>query len=151
MSVFEQLWFTPDHTDPARVARVLAATLDMTLTADGAHLIVSGRCDNGFDGPVGGAIDVNDYTAMERKIDPEDFAIFDDVPMIWQLWAPVETEEEQQAAARAVFDRLAERLDWPAILTHDFDTLIATYDPERGVREFAPGTLSDGRHRHLWA
>src|SRR4051794_30150275 len=97
MSDFEQLWFDPVGDHPEAVASVLAEKLGMKLTRDRGHVIVSGTEENGFAGPVGGAIEVNVYTAMEQKIDPEDFAVFDDVPMIWQLWSP--DREEQQALA----------------------------------------------------
>ena len=92
-------------------------------------------------GHVGGRIERNPYR-MADPAAPEDVSIYDDLPIVWSLWADTEgstdREAEQRRRARAVFDLVATDLRWPCILVHDFEELIATYDPERGVREFPP-------------
>ena len=153
MSQFEDLPLDPGHADADRAARDLVSTLGLRLDrrSSGALYLGTDQLSPSV-GHVGGRIERNTYRMIDRET-PEDFSVYDDFPIVWSLWSDTGRDPEvaeQERRARAVFDLVIATLAWPSVLVHDFEELVATYDPERGVREFPPGTLSDGRHRHLW-
>lgn len=154
MSQFEDLFIDPGHDDAERAAHELASAYGLRLNrgASGALYLGTPRLSASV-GHVGGRIERNPYR-MHDPVDPEDISIYDDLPIVWSLWADTDDatdrEEEQRRRARVVFDSVTTDLGWPSILVHDFEELIATYDRERGLREFPPGTRADGRDRHIW-
>jgi hypothetical protein len=140
MSQFEDLFIDPGHDDAERAAHELASAYGLRLNrgASGALYLGTPRLSASV-GHVGGRIERNPYR-MPDPVDPEDISIYDGLPIVWSLWADTgdatDREGEQRRRARVVFDSVEE--------------LIATYDRERGVREFPPGTPADGTGRHLW-
>lgn len=155
MSQFEDLFIDPGHADAERAANELAAVYGLRLhRSHSGNFYLGTRRLSPTVGHVGGRIERNPYR-MPDPADPQDVSIYDDFPIVWSLWADTrhdtDQEAEQRRRARAIFDLVATGLGWPCILVHDFEELIATYDPERGVRDFPPGTPADGTGRHLWA
>lgn len=153
MSTDDHLFFDPGHRDARAAAAKIAEAVDGRFLDNQTGMGVSvdlGAVEQGafLVGPVW------ENTPIE-PIDPEDPTdreIFDDLPLLWSMrTGPSGDEAFARAAAREVFDRLAAScLGWPLVLAHHFSELVATYDVERGVREFPPGTRSDGTDEHLW-
>lgn len=159
MSTFEHLFLDPGHDDGPAAAEVLADTLELRRVERDGEVHLGTRNSPDGSAHIGGRLGRNVYGDFGPD-DPAaateaDLSIYDDMPLVWSLWSADGTQKaslgEQMRRARAVFDLVVERLGWPAVLTHDFEVLVATYDPEGGVREFPPGTPSDGTGRHLWA
>ncbi|MEJ2886981.1 hypothetical protein [Actinomycetospora aeridis] len=155
MSTFEDLFVDPGYADVELAARDLGHALGFDVSYGRSKGVFVGTQQlSPTTGHIGGEIAINDYQSVGAAA-PEDFSIYDDLPIMWSLWTGDICdgdlrEAEQRRRARIVFDLVVERLGWSAVLVHDFEELIATYDPERGVREFPPGTPSNGTGRHLW-
>lgn len=149
MSVSEQLFFDPGALTVEQAGVALASGLGLDVGRDHRDVMLWKEIDPELGAPVGGRIVANDY-GEEHPEKPEDIAVFDSIPMFFRLSVPKTHYEHQQAVALILFKRLVDRLGWPCVLTHEFEHVIATYDQERGVRMFPPGTRSDGTDEHLW-
>jgi hypothetical protein len=149
MSQFEHLFLDPGHEEARSIAQQLMDSFGLLASERAGHLYLGTTEWSPSVGHVGGRIERNHYRILDPVV-PADFLIYDGFPIVWSLWADVDTEEEQRRRARVVFDDVAAEFGWPSILVHDFEELVATYDPERGLREFPPGTPSDGTGRHIW-
>lgn len=152
MSDNEEIWFDPGHGDPERAAADLAAALEMRLDHVGDEWYVSTDKLSDAD-PVRfwGRVEENLDSHFPPEHWPDDYSIFSDLPLVWTVESVREGGVPLSDRARLAFDRMVRHLPWRAVLTHGVAELVAAFDPERGFREFPPGTLSDGRHRESWA
>jgi hypothetical protein len=59
------------------------------------------------------------------------------------------TTGEVHAEARRMFEEIATRLPWPALLVFNLERLVIGYHPEHGRADFPPGTPVAGDHPGL--
>lgn len=65
------------------------------------------------------------------------FALFDGYDTTVEVHA---TTGEVPAEAHRMFDEIAERLPWPALLVFNLETLVSAYHPDHGRTTFPAGT-----------
>lgn len=151
VSVTEHLFFDPGPTSTDAAGRAMAGVLESEMIERKDRRLLVLPSDD--DVSLSAVLEENDYVADDPDpSEPTDRSVFDDLPMVLRMnLVPTTDLDAQASAARAVFDRLASSdLGWPLVLVHEFELLVATYDLERGVREFPPGTRSDGTDEDLW-
>lgn len=147
MSVVEFI-FVDTELSPEAAAAEIAHALDMHLVRDDkGKVFVGAESFGGIPGELGGEIYRNIYGG---SVEPADRAPYMNHSLVWEVRRPHSDEDTQVAAARAVFLAVTERLSWPAVFVHDLDLALAAWDPDRGLREFPPGTSVDAMHEHIW-
>lgn len=149
MSVFEQIFFDPGELTVGQAGAVMASHLGLQFRWDHRDPALWTENDTDLPAQVRGFLTPN-YDIEPESAAAEDIEVFNSLPMTWALCVAKNQYEHQQAVALMLFRRMADRLAWPCVLTHEYENLIATFEPERGVRTFPPGTRSDGVHEHLW-
>lgn len=154
VSIDDQLFFDPGHGDIREAARVIAESIGGRCLDNSTGIGVTARFRRHDGGVVVvvGPVWTNGPIEPEDAEDPTDREIFDSFPLLWSMrTSSRDGVPSDRAVYREVFDRLVSaHLGWPLVLAHNFGELIATYDAERGVRTFPPGTRSDGTGEHLW-
>lgn len=151
MSADEQVYFDPGHRRERDAAIAVAEAVRGTFLDNSTGLGVSFPIDFLESGAfLTGAVWENDQVVSGT--DPTDRDIFDPYPLLWNITVgPRRDGALARGAARIAFQRLVDaRLGWPLVLTHNSGELVATFDRDRGVREFPPGTRTDGTHEHIW-
>lgn len=151
MSTSDQIFFDPGLRSLSDVACVVADVLPAERLGPPDRPTVVFRPPGFPHASLVGSVEENDYVS-ENPTTPEERSVFDPMPLLLRLnIRPAHAYESQQRAARALFDRLTGAgLGWPLVLVHEFELLVSTYDIQRGVRTFPPGTRSDGTDEHLW-
>jgi hypothetical protein len=152
MSDNEEIWLDPGHDDPGRAAAELSDALDMRLEhLDDAWYVSTDRLSDSDPVRFWGRVEDNVDARFPPENWPDDYSVFSDFPLVWTVESTREGDTPLIDRTRVVFDRVAAVLPWRVALTRGVRDLIATYDPERGVREFPRGTPADGTGRDLWA
>jgi hypothetical protein len=152
MTDYEHIFFEPGGLGVEESARTLALTLGLDyLRNDHGHLVVREWTDDRGKHVIGGDVDSNIFVTGPED-GPGEFSIMDDYPLVWSLTKrPAADREDPQQAALEIFQELAaSELAWPMALVTGFDWLIATFDVERGLRVFPPGTSPEEDGAHLW-
>lgn len=149
MSDWEEIFF--DVEEPlTTAARMLALALRLRTRSRESGVDAWGEPEEtGLVVSVFGTIEPNDYA----ETDPEtvsDTSIFDDMPYVFELRVAQSNYQYQSEVAASVHRRMSNVLGWRSALTKGFVVLRATFDTERGYREFPPDTLSDGTHADRW-
>ena len=85
-----------------------------------------------------------------RSASPQDRSAIDDYQLVWKIWRSNSDEEMQLEVAWALFQVLTGTVRWPAALVHGLDLLVATWDPDRGLRRFPPLTTVDLQDEPIW-
>jgi hypothetical protein len=147
MSTEEQIFFRTD-LEPAGLAALLAQVTGFTLVP-GDPPLVYGQDIGGVAGRSGGAVERNDYSEPEPRAD-DDRTVFDDFPVLWEIITRGDPAGDQELAARTAFDVVVATVGLPVLLVHDLQTLRAAWDPDHGLREFAPGTSVDADDEAVW-
>jgi hypothetical protein len=149
---YEHIFFEPNGLDAEESALVLSRTLQLRYVRnDHGHLVGRDWTDDEGKHVIGGDVDTNIFVTGPED-GPDEFSIMDDYPLVWSLTKrPAADREEPRRAALEIFRELAASpLRWPMALVTSFDWLIATYDIERGLRVFPPGTSPEEEGAHLW-
>jgi hypothetical protein len=102
----------------------------------------------GVPGRVQGSLSRNIYGAPDD--DPEERPAIDDHELVWTIWRPDSHEEMQLEVAWGIFLEITRTVRWPAALVDNLDLLVATWDPERGLRRFPPFTSVDLQDEPIW-
>ncbi|NGO47290.1 hypothetical protein [Streptomyces ureilyticus] len=147
MSVSEQL-FIKTEIELSEVAELLARTLQMEVrdTARGTFLAGPLSCTSA--GEFGGKLSPNKFSTDSPET--EDVQAFDGYPILFDMWLAVGSRDDQQRLALEVMRKTAASHDWPLILLHDLDLLVARWDPDRGWQTFPPGTSPDVEDIAVW-
>jgi hypothetical protein len=149
---YEHIFFESGGLGVEESARTLARILGMDyLRNDHGHLVATEWTDDRGRHVVGGDVDSNIFVTGPED-GPGEFSIMDDYPLVWSLTQrPAADRDEPQRVALDLLRRIvASDLRWPMALVTGFDWLIATYDVDRGLRIFPPGTSPEEDGAHLW-
>ena len=150
MSTSDQIYLATGGLSPADVAGRIATALDMDVLTDDHGVRVLDREKPGVPW-FGGDVDVNgDFVYQPEDHTPDDDSVSDGYDVLWDIGSSARDEDAIHAAARAFFDRVAERLPWPALFVVNFQRLVAAYRPGDGVVEFPPHTSPDSPDRSVW-
>ena len=147
MSTYEYIFLKTDAS-PDAAGEELARALGMARLRDRKGLVVWAPGFGGLPGRVQGGLSPNIYGSAGD--DPEDRSAIDDYQVVWKIWRSNSDEEMQLEIAWAIFQVLTGTVRWPAALVHGLDLLVATWDPERGLRRFPPLTTVDLQDEPLW-
>lgn len=147
MSMFENIYLYTGDKDIKAVAEQIAAAIRGEVTHDRDQVVVARRLSADSDASVSGKVERNPfYESPPNPQHPEVMALYD---ISYDVWCPL-SEEEQAREAASVFNDITDRLEWPALLTHNGDLLIAAWAPATGRTEFPPGTSSYAESQELW-
>jgi hypothetical protein len=147
MSTYEYIFLKTDAS-PDAAGEELARALGMELLRDREGVVVWAPGFGGLPGRVQGGLSPNFYgTAGD---DPEDRSAIDGYRVVWKIWRSNSDEEMQLEIAWAIFQELTRTVRWPAALVHGLDLLVATWDPDRGLRRFPPLTTVDLQDEPIW-
>lgn len=150
MSVFEQIFFDPNADSVEAGGSLIADALGLAFRVSAPDTVALwSEDDPELVAPVSGEVIANIFSEKYPE-KPEDLAVFDPLPMVFRLRVAPSMYQHQQGVALVLFRRLVARVAWRCVLTHEYEDLVATFDPARGVRTFPSGTRSDGTHVHLW-
>ncbi|MQA96228.1 MAG: hypothetical protein GEV11_16855 [Streptosporangiales bacterium] len=72
----------------------------------------------------------------DREAGDTTWPLFAEHPFWFEIWDPPKNRERGLRVGRRIFDAFADDGRWSAFLTDDLQVLLATYSPERGLREF---------------
>ncbi|MFG3430339.1 hypothetical protein [Streptomyces californicus] len=144
MSVTEQL-FIKASLDREEVARVLCRTLQMDLLEDSQRFYLVTSEKSFLPARFGGEIQVNKYL----PVDADDVQAFDGYPIVFDMRSTASRAEQVRCACE-VARKVAESHNWPLILIHDLDLLVARWSPGDGWQKFPPGTTPDIEDIDLW-
>jgi hypothetical protein len=147
MSTYEHIFLKTDAS-PEAAADELARALGMELLRDREGVVVWAPGFGGVPGRVQGGLSPNIYGSAGD--DPEDRSAIDDYQLVWKIWRSNSDEEMQLEVAWALFQVLTGTVRWPAALVHGLDLLVATWDPDRGLRRFPPLTTVDLQDEPIW-
>lgn len=153
MSRDEQIYLDPGHRRERETAVAVAKAVNGRFIENsmgyGASLSLDVLEHGCF---LTGSIDEHEAPTDLDPEDPTDHDIFDPYPLVWTVSSgPHRDGALSRRGARLAFQRLVDaQLGWPMVLTHNSGELIATFDRERGLREFPPGTSTDRTDQHLW-
>jgi hypothetical protein len=147
MSTYEHIFLKTDATPEAAGAE-LARALGMELLRDREGAVVWAPGFGGLPGRVQGGLSANIYGSAGD--DPQDRSAIDDYQLVWTIWRSDSDEEMQLEIAWAIFLEITRTVTWPAALVHNLDLLVATWDPQRGLRRFPPLTSVDLQDEPIW-
>ncbi|MEU4157713.1 hypothetical protein [Actinoplanes sp. NPDC026670] len=148
MSDTEQIFLRCDLA-PDEAAHRLAHSLGLDLKVDGSDAVLSRPASAGRPGRVGGPLRINQYA--DPSGDPDDVSVLDGYDLVWEMWYTRHDDPVQRDEVRLLFEKVAARMPWPALLLTNLDLLLAAFDPATGVRWFPEGTTPDLEHRALWS
>ena len=147
MSTYEYIFLKTDAS-PEAAGEQLARALGMELLRDGEGVVLLAPGFGGVPGRVQGGLSPNIYGSAGD--DPQDRSAIDDYQVVWTIWRSNSDEELQLEIAWALFQELTRTVGWPAALVHGLDLLVATWDPDRGLRQFPPFTTVDLQDEPIW-
>jgi len=147
MSTYEHIFLKTDAS-PEAAADELARALGMELLRDREGMVVWAPGFGGLPGRVQGGLSPNIYGSAGD--DPNDRSAIDGYQLVWTIWRSNSDEEMQLEIAWALFQELTRTVGWPAALVHGLDLLVATWDPDRGLRRFPPFTTVDLQDEPIW-
>ena len=147
MSTYEHIFLKTDAS-PEAAADELARALGMELLRDREGVVVWAPGFGGVPGRVQGGLSPNIYGSAGD--DPQERSAIDDYQLVWTIWRSNSDEEMQLEIAWAIFLEITRAVRWPAALVHGLDLLVATWDPDRGLRRFPPLTTVDLQDEPIW-
>lgn len=148
MSVNDDVFFESGLPLP-EVAVRLADLFGMETRQEDRERFYLGRRDfAGLPGITNTRLTTNYYSGNDLY--PDEVAVYDGCDAVLVIYRPDQDLGLQQAAARVIFETIAQKLRWRAVLLHNLEFLVATWDPEHGLREYPPGTTPDAEDEALW-
>jgi hypothetical protein len=147
MSTYEYIFVKTDAS-PEAAGEELARALGLELLRDDKGVVLWAPGFGGLPGRVQGGLAPNIYGSAGD--DPRDRSAIDDYQVVWTIWRSNSDEETQLEIAWALFQELTRTVRWPAALVHALDLLVATWDPDRGLRQFPPLTTVDLQDEPIW-
>jgi hypothetical protein len=147
MSTYEYIFLKTDAS-PEAAGEQLARALGMELLRDDKGVVLQAPGFGGLPGRVQGGLAPNIYGSAGD--DPRDRSAIDGYQVVWTIWRSNSDEEMQLEIAWALFQELTRTVGWPAALVHALDLLVATWDPDRGLRRFPPFTTVDLQDEPIW-
>ncbi|MFJ5869510.1 hypothetical protein ACIQEY_34555 [Streptomyces parvus] len=146
MSVSEQL-FIKTSLSREKVAKLLCRTLRMELQEKSQRFYLITSEKSSLPARFGGEIQANRFSTVNGEAD--DVQAFDGYPIVFRMRSTASRAEQVRSACE-VARKVAEFHDWPLMLIHDLDLLVARWSPEDGWQKFPPGTSPDIEDIELW-
>jgi hypothetical protein len=138
--------FLATDLPPREAADRIAEALGVQATARDGNVYVAVQLDGA---EVGGEVTANRFGAPPDP-EPDEISVLDGYPVAYEIRRVPADEDATLAAARQVFDMLAERLKWPALLVDNLAVLVAAWSPDEGFTDFPPGTSPDAEDEERW-
>ena len=100
-------------------------------------------------GTVSATVESNDFGSPD-EFEPDEVAAYAGYDTIMQVWTAPRNTDAQRAEARRLFDDIVGAFPvWPALLTHAFDVVMATWR-DGSLHEFPDGLSAWTSQRAVW-
>jgi hypothetical protein len=131
---------------PREAAQRLAAALGGEAVERDGNVYVAVQQD---DAEVGGEVMRNVYGAPPDP-EPDEVSVLDGYDVVYEVRRVPDDDVARRAAAAQLFDRIVERLQWPALHVENLDILVAAWRPGLGRADFPAGTSPDAQDEEQW-